>query len=187
MTETRTDLGRASLLRASAIALGLAAASTLAWADRHVYDVSNPTYRSECGSCHVPYPPALLPAVAWEKMMASLKQHFGTDATLDPSSEKQVSGFLARNAGAGPQRDRDDDDDDDDDHHKRGRDRQRTSSSDANTLRISDTRWFQHEHSEDLSPAIWKSPKVKTPANCGACHTRAEQGDYEERSLRVPR
>ena len=28
---------------------------------------------------------------------------------------------------------------------------------------------------------------VKTPANCGACHTTAERGDFSERGVRVPR
>lgn len=187
MTELKSQRGTARRMRAAAVAMGLAAAGSLAWADRHAYDVSNPKYRSECGSCHVPYPPALLPAPAWQKMMASLKQHFGTDATLDPASAREVGDFLARNAGGNRHREREREDDDD--HHGRehGRDRDRGAAGDAGTLRISETGWFQHEHSEDLSPAVWRSPKVKTPANCGACHTRAEQGDYDERSLRVPR
>jgi hypothetical protein len=188
MRVAKAKVGNARLVRAGAVALGLVAASTLAWADGHVYDVSNPKYRSECGSCHVPYPPALLPAAAWEKMMAGLNKHFGTDATLDAASAKEVSDFLARNAGRSRHRERDHDHERDHDReHGRDRDRDRSAAGDANTLRISETRWFQHEHSEDLSPAVWKSPKVKTPANCGACHTRAEQGDYDERSLRVPR
>ncbi|MGB0126390.1 MAG: diheme cytochrome c [Rhodocyclaceae bacterium] len=183
MKKPRADLPAPRLLRAGALIAGLAAASPGVWADGHAYDVANPAYRSECGSCHVPYPPALLPAAAWEKMMAGLNKHFGTDASLDAASAREVSDFLARNAGRSRGRKHDDHE------HERehSRDRDRASAGDANTLRISETRWFQHEHSEDLSPAVWKNPKVKSPANCGACHTRAEQGDYGERSLRVPR
>jgi hypothetical protein len=34
--------------------------------------------------------------------------------------------------------------------------------------------------------SIWKDPRVKSPANCGACHRGAEQGRYGERELEVP-
>ena len=42
------------------------------------------------------------------------------------------------------------------------------------------------EHDEVPTPT-WKLPAVKSKANCGACHTRAEQGDFSEASLRVPK
>ena len=42
------------------------------------------------------------------------------------------------------------------------------------------------EHDE-VPAALWKSAAVKGPANCAACHTRAEDGDYAERSLRLPK
>jgi nitrate/TMAO reductase-like tetraheme cytochrome c subunit len=34
---------------------------------------------------------------------------------------------------------------------------------------------------------IWKNPKVKSRANCGACHTKAESGDYDEHNVKIPR
>jgi hypothetical protein len=37
-----------------------------------------------------------------------------------------------------------------------------------------------------MDPAIFKSPLVKSVANCGACHTAAAKGDYSERSIRIP-
>ena len=43
----------------------LAGALPVAQADREVFDVSNPVYRDECGSCHLPYPPQLLPKTSW--------------------------------------------------------------------------------------------------------------------------
>jgi hypothetical protein len=38
-----------------------------------------------------------------------------------------------------------------------------------------------------VSASLWKSEAVRSPANCAACHTRAEQGDYSERTLRLPK
>ena len=43
---------------------------------------TSPTYVKECGSCHFPYQPAFLPARSWQKIMGSLKEHFGENAEV---------------------------------------------------------------------------------------------------------
>jgi len=43
-----------------------------------------------------------------------------------------------------------------------------------------------HEHGE-VPSAVWRSPAVKSAANCAACHTGAEKGDFRERGIRIPR
>jgi len=52
--------------------------------------------------------------------------------------------------------------------------------------RITRTPWFVREHRE-VSATTWKLPAVKSAANCGACHQGADQGDFSEHSVRVPR
>ena len=52
--------------------------------------------------------------------------------------------------------------------------------------RISRSAWFRREHRE-VSAATWALPAVKSAANCGACHTQADQGDFSERHIRLPR
>jgi hypothetical protein len=126
------------------------------------YTASHPAWKAECGSCHVAYPPQMLPARSWRSMMSGLDKHFGTDASLDPKTAADISAFLERNAG-----------------------RDRTPSAQP-VLRISETRWFVKEHDE-VPAHTWKNPKVKSPANCAACHMNAEQGDYSERSIRIPK
>ena len=37
-------------------------------------------YTQECASCHLAYPPALLPRTSWQKITGSLNKHFGVDA-----------------------------------------------------------------------------------------------------------
>jgi nitrate/TMAO reductase-like tetraheme cytochrome c subunit len=96
--------------------------------------------------------------------MSGLDQHFGTDASLDAQTSAEILAFLERNAGP-----------------------QRRSDASQPILRITETAWFKHEHEEELPASIWQHPKVKSPANCGACHTQAENGDYSESTLRVPR
>ena len=121
----------------------------------------NPAYKAECGSCHVAYPPQLLPRASWQALMARLDRHFGSDASLDAKASGEISRYLDAHAG-------------------------RRDAPAAAEPRITETRWFAKEHDE-VPAALWKSAAVKGPANCAACHTRAEDGDYAERSLRLPK
>ena len=154
---------RATLLAASALALTIVFASARAGADGHVYTANNDKWKAECGSCHIAYPPQLLPQSSWRSVMDGLEKHFGTDASLDPATTAEIAAFLDRNAG-----------------------RERRTRDGTTALRITDTRWFEHEHDE-LAPSIWKSPQVKTASNCIACHTKADIGNFNEQTLRVPK
>jgi len=122
-----------------------------------------PLYKQECAACHLAYPPGMLPAASWQHLLGNLPRHFGTDASLDPATVKQLSAWLSRNAGT---------------------DRRAREAPPAG--RITQSAWFVRQHDE-LGPAVWKRPSVKSPANCAACHTKAEQGDFNERYVRIPR
>lgn len=131
--------------------------------DRHATSVSNPQLKEECGSCHIVYPPNMLPAASWRALMANLNKHFGSDASLDAATQRELSILLQKEAGSNA-----------------------GEASAKPVLRITETRWFQHEHDE-VSARTWRNPKVKSPANCGACHTQAEQGKFNEHDIRMPR
>jgi len=141
-------------------AFGLLADSALA--DSKGALAINATWKAECGSCHLAYAPKLLPAPAWRRLMAGLDKHFGTDASVDARTAAEIGAFLESHAGQGKR------------------------ASDSGTLRISETPWFKHKHNE-VAPATWKNAKVRTPANCGACHAGAERGDFDEDAVRIPR
>lgn len=126
-----------------------------------VFPGSNTNWKAECGSCHVAYPAQLLPAPSWQRLMKGLNKHFGTDASIDTATAADIGAFLDQYAG-----------------NKRG-------IAGETTLRISETAWFQREHRK-VDAATWKNPKIKSAANCAACHTAAEAGDYRERSIRIP-
>lgn len=136
--------------------------ATSALADSERFTATDPTWKAECGSCHIAYPPQLLSAANWRAVMQGLDKHFGENASVDAATAAQISAFLENNAG-----------------------RSRKTSG-ARTLRITETRWFRREHDE-VPASVWNSPKVKTASNCAACHTQAEQGDFSERTLRVPK
>jgi hypothetical protein len=113
--------------------VGFAAAVLLAApafaGDRERVVATNDTWRSECGSCHVAYPPRLLPSTSWRAIMAALDKHFGVDASVDVNEARVIGTFLQDNAG-----------------------RDRGVRDNAATLRITETAWFRHEHDELLLP-----------------------------------
>ena len=127
-------------------------------ADSQRYTNENPSYRAECGSCHVAYPPALLGPDAWRTIMNGLDRHFGTDASIGEARRAELAAYLVAAAGT-------------------------RKGSDA--PRITEARWFRKEHGE-IAAATWHSHAVKSAGNCEACHNQAASGDFSERSVRVP-
>lgn len=132
------------------------------------FAVSHPTYQAECGGCHVAFPPELLPAASWRALMAGLDKHFGTDASLDDPTRRELTSFFEANAG-----------------------RVRAIGADGKPLlRITETNWFRREHRpgrEGIASGTFASEPVKSAANCGACHRDAAAGNYAESGIRIPR
>lgn len=161
MSARLTTTRRLAMVCASVATLG----TTHAWADgpRASPVPPLPEYTQECASCHLAFPPSLLPAASWRRVMDNLPRHYGTDASLDPALTRKLSAWLEANAGSG-----------------------RRAREQPSEDRITRAGWFQREHDE-VPPATWKLPAVKSPAHCSACHTQAEQGDFSERHIRLPR
>jgi len=130
-------------------------ATATAAAGDHRYILS-PAYVTECGSCHIAYPPDLLSAANWRSLMQGLDRHFGADASLDPQSQREIGDFLQARAS--------------------GREKHQ---ADEKPPRLTETLWFRKEH-RGLSVPV----KGTSIAQCNACHTRAEQGDFGEASLK---
>lgn len=150
-------------------ALGLIAAlsmSPTAWADEHGRGsrvLPSPEYKQECAACHVAFPPGLLGAASWQRVMNTLPRHYGTDASLDAATQAKLSAWLTANAGSG-----------------------RRVVEAPPEDRLTRSPWFVREHRE-VSAATWKLPAVKSAANCAACHQGADEGDFSEHGVRVPR
>jgi mono/diheme cytochrome c family protein len=153
---------RPSLILCTAI--GALALSTVAHADSGRLMPNNvpQAYTQECAACHTAYAPALLPAPSWQRIMAGLDKHYGTDASLDAATVQQLSTWLQANAG-----------------------RARRVTEAPPEDRITRSAWFVREH-RDLDPAMWKHASVKSAANCAACHTGADRGDFDDDSIRIP-
>lgn len=121
-----------------------------------------PAFKAECGSCHLAFPPALLSAEDWRRVISGLDKHYGDNAALDEPVRKQIEDFLVKNAGSG-----------------------RRTAGASNPPRLTATDWFRKEHRE-VPAATWKDKRVGSVANCGACHTRADAGSFSEREIRMP-
>jgi hypothetical protein len=55
-------------------------------------------YQEECGSCHLAYPPHLLPLASWKAIMNGLDDHFGDNAALAADQNRHITAFLDRSA-----------------------------------------------------------------------------------------
>lgn len=127
--------------------------------ERQRFTISSQEYRDECGSCHIAYPPQLLNKASWQQVMGGLDKHFGTNASLSPEVQARLASYLQDSAA---------------------------DTSGKPSPRITQTAWFQREHDE-IGAATWQRKAIGSPANCGACHQGAEQGDFSESAIRIPR
>lgn len=152
-------------LRSWAALLSMAALTAPVWASegRNMPQRVLPAYQQECAACHVAYPPGVLPGVSWQRIMNGLQHHYGTDASLDEASVKQINAWLQANAGT----------------YKRV---ERTPPPED---RITRSPWFERKH-RNLDAAVWKTPSIKSAANCAACHSGADQGRFDDDNLRWP-
>ena len=119
-------------------------------------------YTQECAACHTGYAPGMLPARSWQRIMSGLDQHYGTDASLDTATVQQLTAWLVSNAGT----------------YKR-------VAEAPPEDRITRSAWFERKH-DDIAPSVWKLASVKSAANCAACHTGADKGDYDDDNLQFP-
>lgn len=128
--------------------------------------VTDAVVKEECGSCHLAFAPSMLPASSWKKMMGDLKNHFGTDASIDAASAEKITRYLTEKAA--------------DRGGQRYGDRLMRDVSLQNApLRITELpRWVRIHH--EVSAKEWKSKKVGSKANCVACHADAERGYFDD-------
>ncbi len=119
-------------------------------------------YAQECASCHIAYPPGLLPARSWRRLMGGLDQHFGSNASLDTATANDITRWLQAHAGTA-----------------------RRVTTEPPQDRITRSPWFERQHRQ-IDPAVWTLPSVKSAAQCAACHVGADQGVFDDDRLKYP-
>lgn len=165
---TRSKIATIGIRTVIALSLLMAVVAIVhGYADERVPPVADPVVKAECGSCHMAFSPQFLPRRSWQKLIDTLSDHFGENATLAEDQRKAVLAYLLANAGDAPR--------------AGSIGRKFTSSIPAaqTPLRITEVpRWIR-EHRE-VQAARWADPAVKSKANCEACHKLAAQGIYED-------
>lgn len=134
--------------------------------------VENAAYKSECSSCHFLYPSEFLPKRSWEALMKGSDKHFGENLALDDKTGKEILLYLTKNSA------------------ERGSSEWAgkilKSIGSTAPLRITETPYILKEHRK-IKPDIFKRNSIGSFSNCGACHTGAAQGDFEEDSVSIPK
>ena len=83
-------------------------------------------------------------------------------AAVDGQKRQEITAFLERHAGNSAK-----------------------LGSAGDPPRISQTARFSRKHRE-VPTKLWHDPRVKSPANCEACHRGAADGNYSEHDIAIP-
>jgi len=126
-------------------------------------------WTKECGSCHLAYSPALLPARSWDRMMTEQAEHFGEDLSLSPALVKALLAE-AHAAASSPW----------------AAWKLSTSAAPADApQRITELRFWRRAH-RDLPDSAFKSPVSSGRHDCESCHLDAASGIFHPRMIQRP-
>ncbi len=134
------------------------------------YAKEHPLFVNECSSCHTLYPPSLLPKQSWTKLMGSLSNHFGDDASLEPADNRSILEYLLAHSAEGS--------------------KQEMSVKMMQTLQnrdiiaITQTPFWKRTH-RHIPTEVFQGDLVKSRANCKACHSDVEQGLIEDNAIKA--
>jgi len=131
-------------------------------------------YKKECSTCHMAFPPNVLPAKSWQIMISSLKDHFGDDASLDEQTRNEIEAFLVKNSA--------------ENSTEEASFKLLRSIEDKNNppIRITEIAYWKGKH-KDIKPDVYEHKSITNRINCKACHKWAEYGSFEDSDIRIPR
>jgi len=113
--------------------------------------VNDQTVITECGDCHMVFPPQTLTKGAWTKIIGNLSDHYGEDASLDPATTAAVLDYHVKNSN--------------DVTNVRASQKWRMNFP---ATRIVEASRFINKHKG--CEAAWVHKDVMSKANCLACH-----------------
>lgn len=154
-----------ALKTATLAAVLLLTSASISYADERYPRIQDEIVLKECGECHMAFQPQMLPGRSWVKIMNTLDDHFGEDASLDMATTQHIETHLAENAA--------------DAGWFSGK-FMRGIKGAMIPLRITETPYWVREHDEEVHPRAWSDPKIKSKANCVACHAEAQRGYYDD-------
>lgn len=149
---------------------------------QHDYKHESFTYYTECGACHKPYPPFILPKSSWERIKGGLDNHFGEEISptmkkgenrISLNDQTVIFNYLKLHSA---------------DKNTKEVSVKVMKSLDGARGRKSITKiqYWKDTHA-NIAPHIFKSQKVKRKANCIACHKNFEKGMLEDIDIKIPK
>lgn len=136
------------------------------------YAKLNADFEKECGSCHLLYPPYLLPKKSWEIMMGDLENHFGDDASIDEESRQEILKFLSQNAA--------------ENFDTKVSQNIIKSQKDSSNIAITQNEYWIAKH-KNINQEVFKRESIQSRANCFACHKGIEYGVLQKDLIKIPK
>ena len=134
-------------------------------------EVTNITYRNNCGTCHIAYQAGLLPERSWLKILNS-SGHAGGGVSLNREAKAEIEKYLVQNSA-------------DKSQSKRSMKILTSIGNDAPT-RISEIPYIKKKH-RDIREDVFARTTIRSRANCSACHKRADNGIYDDDDVVIPK
>lgn len=134
--------------------------------------VENKPYKQECSSCHFLYLPGLLPEKAWEAIIKGSDKHFGENLALDQKVSAEILSYLKENSA--------------EKRTLRWSRQIMTSVGETVPERITKVPYIVRKHRK-IRAEVFKRPSIASASNCGACHPKAAEGDFEEDRVSIPK
>jgi cytochrome b len=136
------------------------------------YEKEHPLFVEECASCHILYPPHLLPKRSWKKLMVNLADHFGDDASLDETDRRSIEAYLLKHSA--------------ENSTKEAAFYISQSMKKADIIAITKTSYWEKRHAS-IHKVVFESSKVKSRANCKACHREFDKGIIDDALITIPK
>ena len=123
-------------------------------------------YAQQCNVCHFAYPPGMLPAGSWKKLLDDMPQHFTGQVMINVDTQNEISQWLQANAGTFAQ-----------------------VAEEPPQNRITQSVWWKkiHLNNAKIPAAVWKKPTVSKGSSCVTCHQTAAKGEYNAKTVQVPK
>ncbi len=140
------------------------------------FEEEHKVYYTDCGDCHKTYPPYMLPARSWKRIIKDLDNHFGeeiTEANISKEARTSILNYLTSNSS----------------EYSTNKIAFRFINSlekDEAPKAITKTDYWRDIH-KNIDPKVFKSKKVKSRAYCWSCHEGFEQGIFKNEKISIPK
>ncbi len=146
-------------MKLTKITVAAACVSALASLPAAAVTKAEKEFLTECSACHIPYPPNFLPARSWNRIMDTLSNHFGEDASLDKKTAADIRAVLLKYSYKG---------------------RIRGVGPNDVPVRITSLPWFKAVHGNRVRNYVLSHPEIGSVSNCAGCHRGAANGRFED-------